>query len=236
MIIGDKHWLKTKPVAHRGLWGDTVPENSILAYQLAVEKGFPIEIDLFLSTDGVLFCFHDDNLARLTGVDKNIFELDSKTIKSLTLNGTLHAIPTLSETLETVDGKVPLLIEIKTQPNKKIVEKVIEVLKDYKGEYALQSFNPLYIIKLKKLAPHIIRGILGAKKTKGLSAIKNFVVSKMPLNFIAKPHFISYRFSDIPLKKNRLPLLTWTVTNSEQQQKANDLNANIIFEKFLPKI
>ena len=65
--IDKDHWLITKPVAHRGLWGGSVLENSLTAYERAAQAGYPFEIDLYLSTDGVLYCFHDKTLDRMTG-------------------------------------------------------------------------------------------------------------------------------------------------------------------------
>ena len=122
-------WLFTRPIAHRGLWGDEIVENSLSAYQNAVDKGYPIEIDLYTSIDGVLFSFHDKSLTRMTGADGNIFEKDAQFIKSLSLLNTAEKIPTFDEVLSLVDGKVPLLIELKDQPDKNYVDKVVERLK-----------------------------------------------------------------------------------------------------------
>ena len=69
MRLNSSSWLLTRPIAHRGLWNDEIPENSLLAYENAIKHGYPIEIDVHKSKDGVLFVFHDDNLKRLTGDD-----------------------------------------------------------------------------------------------------------------------------------------------------------------------
>ena len=57
---------------------------------------------------------------------------------------TKERIPLLSEVLQLVDGKVPLLIEVKL-PNTdtKICRKLDEELRKYHGEYMIQSFNSL---------------------------------------------------------------------------------------------
>ena len=63
--------------------------------------------------------------------------------------------------LDCVDGKVPLLIEFKEQPNHKaLLNKAIDMLKNYKGEFAVQSFNPIIVKRFEKLAPEFIRGVL----------------------------------------------------------------------------
>lgn len=238
MKIPKNHWLLTKPVAHRGLWGGDIIENSLIAYQNAVDNGYPIEIDLHLSTDGVLFSFHDDTTTRMTGVDKNIHTMSSTEIKGLRLLDTCQTIPTFDEVLDLVDGKVPLLIEIKNQPNKEVVDKTVERLKSYKGEFALQSFNPLYIARVKKLAPEFIRGVLATHvKSKKRSKFTNFVIKHMPFNFLAKPHFISHNYLGLPLKKRKvknLPVIAWTITNKEQELQARQHASNIIFELYDP--
>ncbi len=234
MRLNSSHWLLTKPIAHRGLWNNEVPENSLLAYENAINHGFPIEIDVHKSKDGVLFVFHDDNLKRMTGVDSLLHEKTSKEIKELFLNATKEKIPTLKETLEKINGKVPLLIEIKNQPDDSVVEDTVNMLKSYKGEFALQSFNPLYIIKIKKLAPEFIRGVLGSAYKGKSGLITRFVIKNLSLNFLAKPDFISYNIENLPLKR-KLPLLAWTITDQEMAKKAKTLANNIIFEKFMPE-
>lgn len=235
MRLNSSHWLLTKPIAHRGLWNNEIPENSLSAYKNAIKHGFPIEIDVHKSKDGVLFVFHDDNLKRMTGTDSLLHEKTSTEIKELFLNGTDEKIPTLKETLETVDGKVPLLIEIKNQPDDSVVADTVNMLKSYKGEFALQSFNPLYIIKIKKLAPEFIRGVLGTAKGKS-GLITRLVIKNLSLNFLAKPDFISYNIENLPLKRKRkLPLLAWTITDQDTAKKAKTFANNIIFEKFMPE-
>ena len=238
MKIPENHWLLTRPVAHRGLWGDEILENSIAAYKNAAEKGYPIEIDLHLSTDGVLYSFHDDNVLRMTGVDKNIHEMSSKEIDELRLLGSDEHIPTFEEVLSIAENKVPLLIEIKNQPNKLVVDKTVERLKTYTGEFAVQSFNPLYINRVRKLAPEFIRGILAMEKCRSQKWLKRFMITKMPLNFLIKPDFISYSHTGLPLKKRKVknrPVITWTITSQEDADKVRPYAKNIIFEKFIPK-
>ena len=238
MRLKSDSWLLTKPIAHRGLWGENIVENSLSAYQNAVEKGYPIEIDLYSSSDGVLFSFHDQDLKRMTGAKGNIYDKTAKELKSLKLVGCDQSIPTFDEVLHLVNGKVPLLIELKDQPNGDYVDKVVARLKNYKGEFAIQSFNPLFIKKVKKLAPEFIRGVLGTKTHgSGLPLLKRFIIKNMTFNFLIKPDFISYSFEDLPLKKckvKKLPIITWTITNEKDYQKAKPFVKNIIFENFIP--
>ncbi len=239
MRLKSDSWLLTKPIAHRGLWGEIIVENSISAYKNAVINGYPIEIDLYSSIDGKLFSFHDQSLERMTGVKGKIYEKTASELLALSLSGSNEKIPTFDEVLSVVDGKVPLLIELKDQPNKTYVDNVIERLKSYKGEFAIQSFNPLYIKKVKKLAPNVLRGILGTKThSKNLPFIKRKIVQNMLLNFMIKPDFISYSFEDLPLKKRKaknIPIISWTITSQKDYERVKPYAKNIIFENFIPK-
>jgi glycerophosphoryl diester phosphodiesterase len=174
----------------------------------------------------------------MTGEKGVIFEKTATQLKKLRLLNSSHTIPTFDEVLKLVDGKVPLLIEIKNQPDKSIVNKTVQKLKHYKGEFAIQSFNPLYINKVKKLAPEMIRGILGTASENTLKGIKYKIVKDLLLNFLIKPQFISYDFKDLPLKKRKvkkLPLLAWTITNNIDYAITKKYCDNIIFENFIPK-
>ncbi len=237
MRIDKNSWLINKPIAHRGLWGGNIVENSLTAYKNAVKQGYPIEIDVFLTTDGHLVSFHDDSLKRMTGENGYIFNKSLAELKKLRLNGTDEPIPTFDEVLDICENKIPILIEIKNQPQKEVVDKVVERLKRYNGEFAIQSFNPLYIKRVKKLAPDFIRGILADTFNLDKSRLVRYIVRKMPLNFMISPDFISINYESLPLKirkvKNR-PLLAWTVTSQEISDKIKPYSNNIIFENFIP--
>lgn len=230
-----------KPIAHRGLWDGKIIENSITAYKNAVENGYPIEIDLYLSTDLVPVSFHDETLSRMTGAEGKIYEKNLSELKELSLAGTVEKIPTFKEVLDIVDGKVPLLIELKNQPNGKIVDITLEMLKNYKGEYAIQSFNPLYIKRVKRLAPDILRGILVTKNPEDLKNQKplvRYLLKNMTLNFLIKPDFISYDYHYLPVPKRKIkrrPVLAWTIDSEETHLQIAPYCNNIIFENFIPK-
>lgn len=238
MRIPNDSWLFNKPVAHRGLWGNGVVENSRTAYENATKNGFPIEIDLYLSKDGKIVSFHDSTLKRMTGKDGFVWDYTLAELKELRLADTNEQIPTFDEVLEIAKGRSPLLIELKNHPKENFVEKVVERLKNYDGEFAIQSFNPLYIIKVKKLAPEFIRGILSVKKpwpADANSKLKRYVVSHMSLNFLAKPDFISYAHYDYPLPKRKVKnklKLAWTITSKEDYEKIKPLVDNVIYEGF----
>lgn len=245
MRLDLKSPLFSHPIAHRGLWQGLI-ENSMTAYEKAVSQGFPIEIDLYSSTDDVLYCFHDITLERMTGekgfiTDKSSAELDSLRLLDNSGEKSNQQIPKFIDVLRLAQNKVPLLIEIKNQPDKDIVKKVLRDLDGFKGEFAIQSFNPLYINEVKKLAPNIIRGILATNDYEDLKTEKfiiRLIIKNMLLNFLIKPDFISYKFTGFPLKKRKVKnksVLAWTVTSQEIFDKVKPYVNNVIFEDFTPK-
>ena len=239
MRIDKNCWLLNKPIAHRGLWNDKIVENSLSAYKNAIDNGYPIEIDVYQTADGEIVSFHDKCLLRMTGAQGMVYEKTITQLKDLSLLNTNEKIPTLKEVLSLIDGKVPLLIEFKEQPKKNFIENTVNILKNYKGEFAVQSFNPLYLNKIKKLAPEFIRGILATESHgKEKNMVVRFILKHMPLNFLCKPDFISYSHTGLPLKNRKIknrPVIAWTVTSKKVYDKIKPFCQNIIFENFIPE-
>ncbi len=239
MRLSTNHWLLTKPIAHRGLWDDIVIENSLPAYQNAINHGYPIEIDVYQTKDGHLVSFHDANLKRMTGVNSLIFNKTLAELQELHLLNSNEKIPTFEQVLELCENKTPLLIELKDQPSKTFIDRVVNRLKSYKGEFAIQSFNPFYLMQVKKLAPEFIRGVLGTEShanDKGF--FTRYVLKNMCFNAFIKPDFISYSFTGLPLKKRKaknMPVIAWTIRNQAEYESIRPFAKNIIFENFIPK-
>lgn len=237
-----KSWLTTRAIAHRGLHNDSCPENGMSAFQNAIDANYPIELDVKSLDDGTAVVFHDNNLSRMTGTDGYIGNLKLEDLAPLKLLKSQDGIPTFAQVLSLVDGKVPLLIEIKNDNKVGTLEKsVLELLKTYKGEYAVQSFNPYSMEFFKLNAPHIWRGQLSCffRGEKSLSFVKRFALKRMMLNKkISSPDFISYNFRDLPnryvQKFSDLPVLAWTVRCDTDFERVKDYCNNIIFEGFVP--
>ncbi len=226
--------------AHRGLHGDGVPENSLAAFELACREGYGIELDVQLSRDGVVMVFHDYTLSRMTGRDQKLRELDAAELKTLSLSGTEQTIPAFAEVLALVDGRVPLLVELKGENlDTSLCEKVAALLADYKGAYCLESFNPLLIGKMGKYLPQAFRGLLYTNvcRDKKKKSLLNILVTGMALNGLAKPHFIAYNQKDrrslpvrIVAECYRAPRFVWTVRSKREFHRAHELGEYPIFE------
>ena len=239
------YWFLKKPIAHRGLHSknEMVPENSIKSFQKAIEKGFPIELDIHLLNDNQIAVFHDESLKRMCGTDIRINDLDSKKLKQYFLQNTSEKIPLLKEVFELVKGSVPILIEIKSsKKNKGIHEPLIKLINNYTGGVAIQSFNPLFLKWFVNNAPTIMRGQLsGSFKGEGLNFFTKFLLRNYLLNFISKPNFIAHEYEDLSknnkifkFRQRGIPILSWTIRNKIDCENALKYCDNIIFESFTP--
>ena len=221
--------LLRRPFAHRGVHNE-YPENSIPAFQSAMDLNLAIELDIHLTKDEQLVVFHDDNLRRMTGENEYIKFLTYEQIKEYKLNDTEYTIPLLSDVFDLVKGKVPILIEIKTNNNmKKLVPKLKQALDNYKGKVFIQSFNPFALRRCYKAMPNILRGQLSSFFVKDhLKFYKKIPIKKLFFKNFSHIDFVSYNLENLPNKyvnKMDIPLLAWTVKTKEDYNKAK-LNAN----------
>ncbi len=238
--LEQNHWLFHLPVAHRGLHGEGVAENSLPAFRRAAEAGYAIETDVHLTADGVLVTFHDDNLKRMCGVDKNIKTATIAELSTLRLAGSDEKIPTLDQLLNAVNGAVPLLIELKSNGEKGLEKALCERLLRYNGAVAVQSFDPFILMRVKKIAPELVRGQLSSFfLDQKFGFLKRTLLKNMYFSPWVKPDFISYDATNLPFKRAKKagkPLLCWTVRSKEQEEKVRAFADNIIFEHYLPKL
>ena len=233
-------------IAHRGLHNKpTIPENSISAFARAVEKGYGIELDLHLLSDGEVAVFHDNTLDRTTGKQGNIKDLTASKLKDYTLEESQDTIPLFKDVLKLVDGKVPLIIELKIENNTDaLCRATMELLKDYKGAYCIESFDPRPLIWLKKNHPEIARGQLSQNFLKAKSSLKmplRILLTTLFMNLMTRPDFIAFKFADrklvfnqICLKLWRLQPVCWTIKNIDDHNKAKKEGYISIFEQFEP--
>lgn len=230
-----------KPIAHRGLHGGDIPENSMPAFERAVDNGYNIELDVHITLDGVVVVFHDDTLTRVCGVDKKIADCTKSELDNYTLANTDLHIPTLVEVLDMVDNRVEVLVEIKSTDAKvgRLESATCDIVKNYKN-ISIQSFNPMSVKWYKDNAPSIPRGILATGEYPGQKWPVSYMLKAMWFNGLIKPEFIAYdeRFllTSKYLKRARkgLKVLSWTVSEKDRYDQIKHLVDNIIFENWLP--
>lgn len=243
----DLTWLKEALIAHRGLHTKDykVPENSLLAYEKAIEKGYAIELDVNVLKDGTAVCFHDHTLKRLCHDDRFLSDLTYEMITSLRLHDTDQKISTLEEVCQFVGGRVPLLIELKPHGNVILLsESVMKVLNHYQGKYAIFSFHPRVVFYFKKHYQHVIRGQIAESFTDNpkMNKLMKFMMKHMIFNVFTKPDFISYGIKDLPnkacdrLKEKGITIISYAARNQKQYDFVKKHYHNVVFEYFEPKI
>lgn len=236
MIKLNIEFLKTNLIAHRGYHNKEkgIIENSIEAFKKAIKCGYTIELDVHMLKSGEIVVFHDENLKRVCGINKNINDCTYEDIKDLKLFNTDSKIPLLSDVLKLINGKVPIIIEIKYNPKYgKLEKELLKLLKEYNGLYAFISFYPKTICYLKKHTKVPV-GLLSSdfKKT---NTLKSLIGKTLLLDIILKADFISFDIRALPnnfvssKRKSKL-VLGWTVRNKEDYEKSIKYCDNLVCE------
>lgn len=219
-------WLTQWEYAHRGLHGTGVPENSLAAAEGAIAAGLGIECDIQRSADDMPMVFHDWDLERLTGAAGETEDWLADALEALSLLGTDQHPMRLATFLETLAGRVPLLIEIKSQPGYDVEWTclyVARLLADYRGDYAVMSFDPHVGAWFAAEAPHVTRGLVGTDSYEnGFEGAWRDPVALA----LAQPDFLAIDIRDLlrpeasAWRAARRPLLTWTVRTPALRQYA----------------
>jgi glycerophosphoryl diester phosphodiesterase len=211
-----------------------------------VEAGYGMELDVHLLSDGQLAVIHDSSLKRTAGVDKKIETLTAGELKEYKLEGTQECIPLFADVLKMVDGRVPLIVEIKTDGNNAaaVTEATCRMLKEYKGLFCVESFDPRCVAYVRKHYPDFVRGQLAHNslhEKSDVSIFLRFLLTYQMMNFLVVPDFIAYRYSDRKTLSNflcrkiwRIQGVSWTLTDMEQYRTAVKEDWIPIFESFNP--
>lgn len=231
--------------AHRGLHGEGRAENSMSSFLAARDAGYGIELDIRLSKDGELVVFHDDTLKRVVGVEGRVDEYTAEELSGMSLSGTSDGVPRFADVLAAIDGKVPLLVEIKEDAGKRdVTDAAVRMLSGYEGRYIVESFNPLSIANFKKQMPDVHVGILSQIYLKEEKYRKPLYLALqlMLLNVLSRPSFIAFNHTDckalsfvVCKKLFGARTFAWTVRSPEEEAaaRAHGFDA-VIFERYIP--
>ena len=190
--------------------------------------------------------FHDDTLTRVAGIDKRVDELTLEELKTCRLLDPDDTVPTLSEVLELIDGRVPLLIEIKEDAGKSAVTRaLVRELEGYGGPYIVESFNPLSLKLFRRLRPDVPIGILAqhfCRRDEYRGKALYFILQNMLLNFLYVPDFVAYDHTDSDMLSLKLArslfgtvTVAWTVRSEEEGRAAKTHKFDsLIFENYIP--
>jgi len=242
-------WLK-QPIAHRGLHDAAhgIVENSASAVEAAIAKGCAVEVDLQCAAEGAPIVFHDRTLDRLTAETGAVTACDAAALCRIPLRNSSDCILSLEGLLGLVDGRVPLLIEVKStwSGNHAYEQNIADALGAYKGQVAVMSFDPECVAAFRRAAPSLPRGLISEcfedkHYWPDLSAWQRFAMRHLLTAAFARPHFIAYDIRALPALAPgiardvfRLPLLTWTVRSEADRATAKLFADAMIFEGIVP--
>ncbi len=240
------HEFKGWYYAHRGFHDNNTdaPENSKKAFALAVKNGYGIELDIQLTKDEKVVVFHDDNLKRICGVDAKVNSMTYKELQQFCLLDSQEKIPLFSEVLQIIDGKIPLIMEIKMVDNKiRVCELAAKELEHYKGVYCMESFHPLAVKWFRNHRPEVCRGQLSMNFSKEACKKESYLVLVQHLltNILTRPDFIAYSHhgaNNISRNLCRLfgaTTVAWTIRTEEELERNKKKFDLFIFEGFQAK-
>jgi glycerophosphoryl diester phosphodiesterase len=244
-------WLTARPVAHRGLHDAArgVIENMPAAARAAVAGNFAIECDIQLSADGEAMVHHDHDLGRLSEGSGPVIAKTAAELKALKFRDTDERMMTLGDLCALVAGQVPLVVEVKShfQGDRRLVQRMAEVLAPYSGPVVGMSFDPDQVVALRETMPKLTRGIV-AQRSYGdgywakLTREQRDTMLHLKHGFHTQPHFVAYWVEQLPapppwIARNVFgcPLLAWTVRTPEQRATAVRYADQMIFEGFTPE-
>ncbi len=241
-------WLTSLPLAHRGLHDATagVIENTASAFSAAIARNYPIECDVQLAADGSAVVFHDELLDSLTNSSGPLAGRTAAELKRIRIRNTRDRVQTLPEVLELVNGRVGLLIELKSRWDGRpdLARRVARELEAYRGRCAVMSFDPFLIEVLTAHAPALPRGMV-ADRINNPSWVFLPLARRIELRYLThlertRPHFLSFDVLGLPWPPVRRfrdrcgPVLCWTVRSAEQAALARRYCDQITFEGYLP--
>ena len=239
-------WLVERPVAHRGLHGNGLIENTLGAARAATEAGYAIEVDIQSTVDNEVVVFHDDTLDRLTDATGPLAARTLAELKQIAIRNSNERIPTLQELLDTVGGRTPLVVELKSSwdGDDRLAARTAEILRNYNGPVAGMSFDPSVVMALRRHAPDLTRGIVAERyyddpEWAPLGAARKFQFGNLLHIHRTRPHFVAYSVRDLPALAPQaaryilgMKLLTWTVRTDADRAKARRWADQMIFEGF----
>lgn len=247
----DIAWLTRRPIAHRGLHDAAQGrvENTLGAAAAAIARDYSIECDVLLSADGEVVVFHDDTLERLTTSTGRVAARSFAELQMLEFRQSGERIPGLGDLLALVDGRVGLVIELKStfpvRPDDRLVIAVAKLLAGYRGPVVTKSFDPEVVAAARRIMPAIGHGIvadsaLDPEYYRRFTRIERFGLRHLLHAPRSRPSFVSYCVGDLPApgpwlaRRLGLPVITWTVRTPADLARARAHADQIVFEGFDP--
>jgi glycerophosphoryl diester phosphodiesterase len=203
--------------AHRGLHdGLQVPENTLIAFAAALDRGAGIECDLRLTADDRIVVFHDSDATRLCGTRARISRSGFDDLQALRIGD--QPIPTLDDLIQLVGSRAPMLLEVKVDRDvRRWIEPLGRALAGYCGPFGIMSFDPRISRLVCTAFPAMRRGLVIRN---GLAALQRGLAIRL-----ADPQFLSVERSAlsepwVERLRQRMPLYSWTIRTAQERAQA----------------
>ena len=200
-------------VCHRGLHDLEKPENSMAAFQAAIDLGLPFEFDLHLTKDGHLMACHDSHLLRMTGKEGMLEDFTREELEASFRLPDGSCLPRFEDILAYNQGKVPMVIELKAYNgnDEALARAAIPLINGIVNaeECVIISFSYETLLEARKLNPIPPLGFLvGTEAVKHASKemLYEFDFLDVEVHYSMLPRFRKYR-------KAGGAILCWTVKN-----------------------
>jgi glycerophosphoryl diester phosphodiesterase len=223
----DLTFLTKYSFLNKGFYNNkTIYENTLESFKEAIRLNKGIYFNLRLTKDNVLVVYDEEDLSRLLNLKDEINDTNYDELSYLCN----YHIPTLTEVLTLIAGKVPILINPKVFNNKYYLEKEMsKVLDNYKGNFAIINNNPIVIKWFNDNKKNYIVGEALTKKKTNIHTFSNFLA-----NYFIKPDFKSvnidyYDSRDInELRETNNILIGYLIDNKKKNDTYKDLFDNLI--------
>lgn len=232
--------------AHRGLHDNLsdAPENSLAAFRRAVEAGYGMELDVQLTKDDVPVVFHDYTLERMCGKSGKVRDYTYEELQQFPIGQSRERIPKFEDVLKLVDGRTPLIVELKIEKMDLGLCPIADaLLSEYKGLYCIETFHPLGLLWYRRHRKDVVRGQLSTAflREDENHGVLYYFLQNLLLNFLGRPDFVAYNhvYSGILSRIICCKIMgavsvAWTIKSQEQLQRAKEDFDLFIFEGFHP--
>lgn len=228
-------------MAHRGLHGHGLVENTLAAVEAAIEARYAVEVDLRLTADGALVVWHDATLDRLTVTSGRVDERSLAELRALAVSGADETISSLADLLALTGGRTALFLELKAPADQagkaRMAAAVTRTLAEYGGAVAVMSFDPDLLALLRPALPDTPIGIAAGGERKAVPLVSRFGRDMLLHALRTRPDFVSYYATALPhpavtwARRSR-PVLAWTIRSRVEAERVAPHCDQIIFEGF----
>lgn len=235
-------WLRSTPLAHRGLHApDGPPENTLAAFAAARAAGYGVELDVRLAADGIPVVVHDADLLRVAGRPLRVAATPAADLAAVPLAGG-ERVPTLAAVLAALPD-VPVMVELKHDEVRLggLEAAVAPLVTGHRGPVCVASFHPGAVIWFRRRVPTVVRVLtLTHAPERGVPRWVSRLLADRAVVRAAAPHALSHDVRGLPSRLTAAwrdaggAVLAWTVRDPDGLARARAHADVPIFEHLRP--